>query len=618
MLHQTAIGFEDVAHGLRSLAGALDAARADHGHSMLLLAATPLLTVADLLGGGARSGEALASARTRAAVEFDRLTGAARQVAVRAAAVAPTAPVPSRTLAPGGGAGSGWADQADSQSADALATEAAEAVRIDDPGWLLAVCQELGTHRDDPVYAAEFFGRLGAAATRRFVEHVHDFGNAGPWNPGAWPGDRDRDFLAPFDEALATATRSSGWDHQFIWDLFGGEGVGNDHDADVTVDLLRHGVYSVDALVTAGQHVLMARVVWYSTNWLAAGVRSGPVVLDAIGRNPAAAQEFLSMADLFDDVDTSPQTNLQVLLGATYKDRWGDDGRALGHLLEVATLQGPDPGDSARLVQGMVRAVSTQVRRSEVELSDPMRESMARIVMGGHNVDALAHSALSDHDTYDDPLVSAGFLVPRLRQDDLGVFLGEVMQSPRATETLLAGSAAYLRAQLSDAGDGQPRSAGALLGLLYRSHRDAMEQASSGGDILAALTNIVGVAGPEGRLAKANIQGARSFLEMVSSGRSRPPSGYGFQARVQDAMDAVYVESLYAQGLTTRPPDTSLVNPKQVAGSPLKPFDRMKKTDKAAYWDWVFDNAQTGHGHGDDWDGAWKGFHEQAERDPAG
>jgi hypothetical protein len=501
-----------------------------------------------------------------------------------------------------------------------LAAQARDAVSSDDPRWLYAVCRELGEHRDDPVYTAEFFRRLGPADTRRVAERVHDFGNLGPWKPGAWPGDRDRDYLTPFDEALATATRSPGWDRSFARELFR-KGIESDHDAAVTVDLLRHGVYSADALTDAGQDLLMSRVQWNSGRWIAGGGDAAPVVLDAISRNPAAAQEFLSQPDLFDDLDKPPQSTLRVLLDAEYKKGWGDDGRALGHVLEAAMLDGPDPVKSAHLVESTVSIIATQIRYQQVELSDPLRESLARIVVGEQKVAALAQSAAEPQDAYNTWPLQGTFTGPRFPQSDVAALLGELTNSARATATLLAGSATYLRRQLSD-GDvstASPYNAGALFGLVYRSHRDLMTEPSSAADLLTEVTNIVGVAGPQGRLAKSEIQGARSFVEMVLSGRAGSPGGESFETRVQEAMDATHAEALWAEGRlpdVLQPPHVIRdLSDKTHARQALLPYHQVENQQggPAAYWDWIT-RVKNAFG-GDQWNKAWQGFHDRAEWD---
>lgn len=115
-LRSAAVAFEDKAHSLWATAEAVQQAKTEHGHAMVLLGATAALTVADVLQGGADAatdvatasagraavrailgggGEFLASACARVAVEFERLGGVARQVAAAARALR-EAPVVAR------------------------------------------------------------------------------------------------------------------------------------------------------------------------------------------------------------------------------------------------------------------------------------------------------------------------------------------------------------------------------------------------------------------------------------------------------------------------------------------------------------------------------------------
>jgi uncharacterized protein YukE len=621
----SADAFGDMAQALLLAAASVDDAQSQHQGAMLLLGPAAGPTVDNVLLGGAdpiadvvataqggaavqaivaEGGDALGAALARAALEFDRISGVARRVAVETLPIIRTGTAALRQGQRRRGSATGLPEgaalvrgiememiqalergllfgipappetpAATVAKADDLAARFTAAIDADDPRKLWALCSELGERKDDPIFTSELFNRLGAEGTLVFAQHVHDFNRIWPWDP-RWSGNTDRDFLQPFDEALATATRSSRLHADFISDLvtrLPPQPLFQD-DVDAFTGLLRHGVFSTTMLVAA-------------TGW---ATSIGPFhiapVLDALSRNPDAARRFLLDGP-------SGMTNLVSLLVYTRAD-YDEDQRALGHLLEVATTEGT--AADARADQLLANLVHSVGEGDVVNGTEAMRQSLARIVAAHPQAFALGAMDLD------------------MAEGDVEGFLREVMQSDAATATLIAGASAYLLQQLQDpsSANARPKDAGRLFGFIARAGRDRLAHAEDGARLLPAVLGLVR-ATPQFQAVNKPALAVSSVVQLLLGVDAARPPGRTFRDRVSEALNAVRAEALWNSGRASIPPPNDLLVNKADPHSPLLPYAEIKEHRNPAhdYWSWVNEVTQISDPV---WGGVFEGFSDGA------
>ncbi len=627
-LMAAATAFDDSATALRATAGPVGTAKDQHRSAMATMGVTAAATVAEVLSGGlaatagpghaavqavARVGGAgLDAALARATLEFERIAAVGRMVAA-------TLPPPAAVTWQSGGTGMfdavaalaigerAWEleqirahlpaamlppearDQSDA-AAGFMAQRLTHTLDEDDGASLASLCAQLSALDRDPLFATALVTSLGPDAILRIAHVLRQL------------GDEERDTaLSALDQALATASNSPGLDPTFISRLT--RPPRSRDDLDDLAALFGTGVFSTPMLLAA------ARVA-------DASVFSGTSpVLGALSRNPTAAQLFLlagydraaAGAQLRPDPATSPflpyadpGSNLHALLR---HHTWDDDGRALGELLVAATTEAPgaDPRLSAQIGTELV----SRVAEYRVSLSDPLRELLATVVVAHPDWFTLRSGIDGGTAPFPDPDTGQWFATMSL--GDEVAFLGELMRSDTATQTMVVGASAYLLRQLEDPrmDTARPLDAGRLFAMLNRGDADRLAHAHDTAHLAPAMLGLLRSL-PQDRLVKDTELAVGSFVQIlldVDTWRLAKPT---FKDRLVDALRATRAEALLRDHKVAPPHDPHLMT-----GTPgervLKPYSELPRNSdlRSAYWQWVDSVTQSGDPK---WEGVIDGF----------